>query len=281
MNMFSSFVLNLRNLKEKSFANILKRGAALLELDIVEEVKQYISFQQNEDGGFKNKAGQSDVYYSLFGYFLSKSLHLDESINLLKQYILNANMASNTNNIDGLCKTILFNELIGYKNKSDARKKAGEVIFGSTLSESNYFNFLALITLYSLKDFKSLNRVLKSSNHLQVLENMPTTVLVSNIILNRLKKENTFKLAEELQNRYSNGGYRASRLSLVSDMLSTATALYAMAFDNRDTRIIKDSAFEFITDLYEDGGFVATIIDTKPDIEYTFYGLLALGALNN
>jgi hypothetical protein len=36
----------------------------------------------------------------------------------------------------------------------------------------------------------------------------------------------------------------------------------------------------FINGLYVDGGFSAVQADTVTDVEYTFYGLLALGALN-
>ena len=64
------------------------------------------------------------------------------------------------------------------------------------------------------------------------------------------------------------------------DLLSTAVALYALHFLDADIRIMKPDCLIFIDDLYDNGGFRATKYDSVTDVEYTFYGLLALGSMS-
>jgi hypothetical protein len=65
----------------------------------------------------------------------------------------------------------------------------------------------------------------------------------------------------------------------MGDLLSTGVALYALRFVKHDLRIMKPECLEYVDSLYANGGFCATVLDPGADVEYTFYGLLALGAL--
>jgi len=76
-----------------------------------------------------------------------------------------------------------------------------------------------------------------------------------------------------------NGSFAAVKNAPVGDLLSTGVALYALKVAGADIRKIAPDCLEYIDSLYSDGGFCATILDPDPDVEYTFYGLLALGAL--
>ena len=77
-----------------------------------------------------------------------------------------------------------------------------------------------------------------------------------------------------------NGGFAALHLAPGEDLLSTAVALYALHFLDADIRIMKPDCLIFIDDLYDSGGFRATKYDSVTDVEYTFYGLLALGSMS-
>jgi hypothetical protein len=60
-------------------------------------------------------------------------------------------------------------------------------------------------------------------------------------------------------------------------LLSTATALFALRCYGVEPRY---SAVDFIEGHWlDDGGFAATLLDDESDVEYLFYGLLALGTL--
>ena len=73
------------------------------------------------------------------------------------------------------------------------------------------------------------------------------------------------------------GGFKAGRGAPVPDILSTATTLFLMGcYDIRPVRPVHD----FIEAHWLDsGGFSATLLEDSSDVEYVFYGLLALGAL--
>ena len=73
------------------------------------------------------------------------------------------------------------------------------------------------------------------------------------------------------------GGFKAGRGAPVPDLLSTATTLFLMGcYDIRPVRPVHD----FIEAHWLDsGGFSATLLEDSSDVEYVFYGLLALGAL--
>ncbi len=75
----------------------------------------------------------------------------------------------------------------------------------------------------------------------------------------------------------TSGGFRATTESPVPDLLSTATALFILKCYGVVPRYVTD---DFIDAHWLDsGGFAATLLDDMSDVEYTFYGLLALGTL--
>jgi hypothetical protein len=76
------------------------------------------------------------------------------------------------------------------------------------------------------------------------------------------------------------GGFAALKETREPDLLSTAAALFTLRSMDCDLRLIRPACLEFLNCLYHGGGFSAVCIDTETDVEYTFYGLLALGALN-
>ncbi len=76
------------------------------------------------------------------------------------------------------------------------------------------------------------------------------------------------------------GGFRANRFAPAPDLLSTATALHALAALGVRRGFDGEKTLQFIESLcQDDGGFAAHWLDSTTDVEYTFYGLLALGEL--
>ena len=89
------------------------------------------------------------------------------------------------------------------------------------------------------------------------------------------KKNTDIDFLRDLQE--SSGGFKAAKVSPLPDLLSTATSLFMLKCYG-----IKPAypARDFIEAHWLDsGGFSATLLDDKSDVEYTFYGLLALGAI--
>jgi hypothetical protein len=75
------------------------------------------------------------------------------------------------------------------------------------------------------------------------------------------------------------GGFKAFVQLNNADMLSTAVALFALNFAGSDLRLLKPASLNFIEQNYTDGAFLSGDGDQTRDLEYTFYGLLALGVL--
>ncbi|MHB1309116.1 MAG: prenyltransferase/squalene oxidase repeat-containing protein [Limisphaerales bacterium] len=78
------------------------------------------------------------------------------------------------------------------------------------------------------------------------------------------------------------GGFLAVPGSPLPDLLSTATALHALAcLERRLPAAVHEVCLDFLDTLWSaEGGFHGHWADDQLDAEYTFYGLLALGHLS-
>jgi hypothetical protein len=78
------------------------------------------------------------------------------------------------------------------------------------------------------------------------------------------------------------GGFRAVPGAPLPDLLSTATALHALAaLERRIPSALHERCLDFVDSLWSaEGGFHGHWADEFIDAEYTYYGLLALGHLS-
>ena len=79
------------------------------------------------------------------------------------------------------------------------------------------------------------------------------------------------------QRQDDSGGFYANELAPIPDLLSTAVALFTLRLIGADS----GDATLFIQAHWQDNGsFSPTLLDDYSDVEYVFYGLLALGSLS-
>lgn len=85
-----------------------------------------------------------------------------------------------------------------------------------------------------------------------------------------------------LARAHPQGGFLSVPGASLPDLLSTATALHALAaLDRRLTSSLHERCLDFVDSLWSaEGGFHGHWADDLFDAEYTFYGLLALGHLS-
>ena len=76
------------------------------------------------------------------------------------------------------------------------------------------------------------------------------------------------------------GGFLPAPDSPVPDLLSTATALHALAAAHASIGALKEPMLDFVDTLWTGKGFCGSWADDVVDSEYTFYALLALGHLS-
>ncbi len=285
-NIFNKFIgIWLRKKKILPFGRYLKKALTMLDETSLTELKTYIAKQQHENGLFKDKAGNPDLYYSVFGYFLSEAFNLKALSEKLKSGLYKNEFSGTSNTVHLFCEAILKNQLL--QNQAENNNLKLRIIAELNklpAKDSGYIGFLGLLALYYLNDFYLINKYLyKFQKQLDPeKENIPSTLIAVEIILSKIQNKPTKIWVEKLSKYYRHtGGFAALTASPIEDLLSTSVCLFALQFADTDLRMIKPDAINFVESLYTDSGFVATTMDLDSDIEYTFYGILALASLNN
>jgi prenyltransferase beta subunit len=108
-----------------------------------------------------------------------------------------------------------------------------------------------------------------------------TTVTAAAVVLLRqLNQTVRPETVRWLKAQHAGGGFRAAPGAPVPDLLSTASALFALAAAGEPLADLRGAGRTFVESLWQDdGGFAGSAADPVADVEYTFYALLALGAL--
>jgi hypothetical protein len=84
-----------------------------------------------------------------------------------------------------------------------------------------------------------------------------------------------------LARHHKDGGFFATPLAPIPDLLSTATALHALSGMQVNLKQVKEPCLDFVDSLWTNRGtFYGNWAEDVTDCEYTYYGLLALGHLS-
>jgi hypothetical protein len=265
---------SLNRLWENSIEITLARSVNMLDAATIFEIKSYIKGQQTAAGGFTDRGGKSDLYYSLFGCFIAEALEIDEVKPALKKYLKNIIETEELSGIYLKCALILHIKLFGNGSLPSVLHKH------ETLA-TQYSDFINLLAYYYSEDYISLILVSQNFKKIKLSAVMPCSVIAASLILKNNNRKNGDEPWQWMNGYYKNGSFSAFRKIAQGDLLSTGVALYSLRFTNSDLSIIKPDCLTYIDSLYSEGGFCATSFDAGPDVEYTFYGLLGLGSLTD
>jgi hypothetical protein len=199
----------------------------------------------------------------------------------LQQYVKKVAESEKLEGVNLFCCVILYAKLFGSNSVPRKLKKQTANILSSNKGKApEYISFMGVLALYYVNNFWGIFNLIKPFTRKVSQREMPCPVLAATIVLMETIGKKSDILCEKLWKFYrNNGGFVALQQTPTEDLLSTAVALFALQYSNEDLRTIKPSCLSFIDNLYADGGFCATKYDVKPDVEYTFYGLLGLGSL--
>ena len=112
--------------------------------------------------------------------------------------------------------------------------------------------------------------------------NSPCSEVAARVFLQTMMNQDGLDEQEVLKSfACKSGGFKAFSHLQNADMLSTAVALFALNFAGSDLRLLKPGCLNFIESNFTEGAFLSGDGDQTADVEYTFYGLLALGVLAN
>jgi len=272
----------LRKAQAKSLENVLKQSVELLEPEMVSEIRSFILRNQTAEGGFADRAGKCDLYYTLFGYYVAEALDMTEVQQPLRSYIAKVVDRDSLSGVHLYCAAILYAKVSQWDHhcvKLARQVKAD--IKEVRHQQSEYTNFLGILALYYLEDFVGIRQILNKYKTFTFPATLPCPVTAATAILLETAGRPDKSAAEKLLAFYrGKGGFAATKQAPAEDLLSTAVALYALNFIGADLRLVKPECLSFIDELYDNGGFRSMPVDVETDVEYTFYGLLGLGALS-
>ena len=281
------------------------RLAPNLLADSADRVAEFLRSQVNADGGFKDRSGNSDLYYTVFGIEGLFALRADLPAQSLEKYLrsFGAGEALDLVHVACLarCWAMLPRELDEKTRDSilshiESHRSADCGYNASRNAEAGtiYGCFLALGA------YQDLGReVLNPQGIIDCIQNLRTddggyanqrelpmgltpSTAAAVTILRQLDHPVDENLADWLLARaHGEGGFFATPAAPIPDLLATATALHALAVMQADFANVRESTLDFIDTLWSShGGFFGNWEDDTLDCEYTYYGLLALGHLS-
>lgn len=271
---------------------LLQNAVSLLDEQGKEEVRQFILNNQNNDGGFCDRGGASDLYYSLFGLLILKAVEetghppVETSLDKLRQFTTSQSSAKVPGFIEKCCLVLLQKELNtkGY-SRLTSLLSLGKSFWKERASINlSYRSFVLFLTLDAVLPVTSFIKVPSKRMMEQTVmnEHSPCSEVAAKVFLNKMTQKENQDEVKLLQTFLApQGGFKAFLHLGHADMLSTAVALFALQYAGADLRIIKPSTLDFIQNNYQAGAFLSGDGDRTADVEYTFYGLLALGILAN
>ena len=217
----------------------LRKGWKRLNKDAQQQVRQYLLSQRRAEG-YLNAGGQVDAYYTQFGRVL-------EFVTLKG---IPATLKEIPAMLEGICnprlKALIVKESMGR-----------DTIYGQ------FFAFLSGDS-YIIPQTTDIKHLTSTAACCILAMQHQTGEALDTTLISWLKERQD-----------ETGGFRASEVSPVPDLLSTAVVLFTLRLIGEHPQ----SASRFIEAHWLDmGSFAPTLLDEYSDVEYLFYGLLALGS---
>ncbi|MDD2382458.1 MAG: hypothetical protein WCY58_02280 [Mariniphaga sp.] len=261
------------------FIHYTRLGYDSLDRESRSEIKAFILRKRNEDGFFSGRDNRSDPYYSLFGNWLAEAVGIPTG---------NNSRATGDPDKMGWSRAdelaVFFLLIMQKKNDSQEYSvlKLLRLTFGGKSQTSLFYRFFLFILISEAWDKRYLYYypVQMILTFYSPSAGSPCSVHAATLIA---RHEVSLGVLQQQKMLFSffekDKGFKAFQHLCDADLLSTATALFALKTAGADMRIIAPSCLDFIENNYASGAFLAGNGDQSRDLEYTFYGLLALGTL--
>jgi prenyltransferase beta subunit len=249
-------------------------------------VESFLRSQINPDGGFRNRAGESDLYYTVFGLESLVALQAEPPVDDIARFLL---QFGNGEGLDFVHLACLGRCWAGLK-----RAPQWDIL--SRIEGGYETAYEAFLTMGLYQDLgvamPDPDRMLASLQTLRAedggFSNFPgaasgitpaTAAVVT--LMRQLHRDPDPALADWLLARcLPSGGFFAMPGAPVPDLLSTATALHALAGMQVPLNGLREPCLDFVDSLWTNrGGFYGHWSDDAIDTEYTYYALLSLGHL--
>jgi hypothetical protein len=261
--------------------NTLRQSFMVLDPVIQQEIITFIRSQQHHTGAFTDRAGNPDLYYSLFGLWLSLATEQAEQIAKLKRFLA-VGEPENQGPVEQIALHLIKAEILPGKSKKSVISLLRMLNRqGKNISLSYRFFLFALLVDAVGKNkglYYFLGRIWLF--FYTPKNDFPCSLVAAFAYARKMLGLKQNKLHKKLlQFSLDSGGFKAFKTTSNSDMLSTGVALFVLKENDADLRLIRPATLDFVQNNYFEGAFLSGDGDETRDLEYTFYGLLALGSL--
>jgi prenyltransferase beta subunit len=293
----------------------LRRAPVLLNSEARNSIADFISGQLTPEGGFCNRAGVCDQYYTMFGLTCAATLNIPLPLPKISHYLRQC-PPETLDQVHLVCwvKSKMIIQLLRWQRcypllrlfyrwgwrfglKTEPGKfRSADGGFSNKTNDrkSNPYAIFMGLNLYQdcgvkMPDIPGAIAALERCrteegafhNPLSGGQEMLLSTSAAMLSLRQLTgKIDSQALAWMVQQQGPTGGFHASPNTQMPDLLSTAVALFTLRVCGYSIDLLAGTAREFILDhWHENGGFTGTLVDECADCEYTFYALMALGAL--
>ncbi len=273
--------------------------------DASNRIAEFLDEQWNEDGGGCDRAGRSDLYYTVFNLEGLTALQRPLPEEKVRPYLESFGVGPELDLVHLGCLVRAWKAL----NESPWEKAEREVVLGRLeqhrsadglysprIGAETGTAYHAFLALGAYEDFEI--ELPDSARLLEGLEALRTSdggysndpvmrigaapaTAAAVVIRRRLDASIDREVgAWLLAQSHEQGGFKAIPQAPMPDLLSTAVTLHALATLEVSFEHVKDRCLDFIDTLWTGQAFCGSWADDEVDSEYTWYALLALGHLS-
>jgi len=268
-------------------------------------VVEFLQGQLNEDGGAKDRAGDSDLYYTVFLLDGMVGLRAEPPVEQVLPYLRRFGDGAGLDFVHLACLARCLASMPAEAAGEDLRRRIAERIEKHRTPDGGYASrdegrvatvynaFLALGAYQDLglqiprpEELIANVRAQRSGDGAfangagMAVGNTPATAAAATL-LRYLGEPVAPEVSDWLLARCSeHGGFLVMPQAPLPDLLSTATALHALAGLQAPLDAIREPCLDFVDSLWTGKAFCGHWSDDIEDCEYTYYGLLAIGHLS-
>lgn len=281
---------------------VARLAPKLLGQEARDLVVDFLRTQLHLSGGFIDRSGNADLYYTVFGLESLIALRADLPTSI-KSYLSGFRDGDGLDFVHLACLARCCAdagiqapgaEKVRERIESFRSKDGGYNASAGAETGTAYHSFLALGAYQDLKaempDPEGLLRCLESlraddggyANAAEMPMGLTPPTAAAVTLLRQFHRPVPREVSTWLLSCVSEqGGFFATPMAPIPDLLSTATALHALVSMDADVEKIKEPCIDFIDTLWTSkGAFYGSWQDDVADVEYTYYALLALGHLS-
>ncbi|MEM0896522.1 MAG: prenyltransferase/squalene oxidase repeat-containing protein [Verrucomicrobiota bacterium] len=267
-----------------------------------ELVQKFVRDRRSDDGGFQDRDGNSDLYYTVFGIDSYLALQMEPDRDVLLGFAGSAPRPGELDFVHLSCLATILgaaradSEIVDPVLADLEKFRAADGGYSQKLGapESSTYGCFVAYRAYSDNGRQPpkvdalaacvaglrLDEGGWANERSMPIPNVPSTA--AGVTLSRNLQLPVADSTGEyfLSSAHRDGGFLAFPGAPMPDLLSTAVALHALDGLQVDFSPHKESCLDFVDSLWNaEGGFHGNWTDDFLDLEYTYYGLLALGHL--